>query len=251
MPTPFTHLEIAQRLIIDSTLTDTYRNLLREELSAFLLGSIAADARVGAGTPREASHFYAYGENITVPLWRRMVTQYPSLLNPHSVAHKAFLAGYVAHLSVDEHWAKYMVAPHFVAREWAPQMQRFFMLHIILTHMDERDLSKLDAWHAEVLCDASPDNWLPFMEDENLVMWRDLIHEQITPDGESQTLQIFGQRLGRPTQDLRDLLDSDAKMQSRLWDHISKDILTEIENGMYAYAREQMTLYLDTISLNS
>lgn len=251
MPTPFTHLEIAQRLIDDSSLTQSYRNAIREELSAFLLGSIAADARVGAGTPREVTHFYAYGETITVPLWRRMTTQNPSLLNPHSPAQKVFLAGYVAHLSVDEHWAKYMVAPHFVAREWAEQMQRFFMLHIILTYMDERDLLKLDTWQAETLCDASPDQWLPFMTDENLVKWRDLIHEQITPDGESQTLQIFGQRLGRPAQDLRDFLDSDAQMQAGLWDHITKDILNETENGMYVYAREQMALYLDTIASNT
>ena len=244
MPTPFTHLEIAQRLIDDEAITQANRDLIRSELGAFLLGNISADARVDAGAPRETTHFYAYGEEITRAPWRRMVEENETLLAPHSTAQRVFVAGYVAHLSVDEYWTRNMVGPHFVAREWADRMERFYMLHIILSHMDERDLQKLDTWQPDTLRSALPVDWLPFISDKNLSSWRDLIQEQIKPDGNSKTLEIFGQRLGKAPEDLRSFLDSPEKMQAGLWDHIEQALLAEIETGFYQYAREQMLIYL-------
>lgn len=245
MPTPFTHLEIAQRLLVDEALSPSHRELLRDELSAFLLGSVAADARVGAGASREVTHFYAYGEEITVAPWRIMMTQNPTLLNPHHTEQRVFVAAYVAHLAVDEYWSKHMVAPNFVGREWADRLQRFFMLHIILTYMDERDLIKLESWQGETLCQAQPDSWLPFISDDYLLHWRDLIYKQILPAGESQTLKIFGDRLGLPPEHLREVLDSPEQMQSGLWEHVPQTILAETESAMYVYAREQMQIYLE------
>jgi len=244
MPTPFTHLEIAQRLIDDEALPQSIRDYIRSELGAFLLGNISADARVDSGSPRETTHFYSYNEKITRAPWRRMVEENKSLLSPHSPEHRVFVAGYIAHLSVDEYWTRNMVGPHFFAREWADRVERFYMLHIILSYMDERDLNKLDTWQPDVLCEAQPTHWLPFISDENLSNWRDLVQRQIIPSGVSQTLEIFGHRLGKPAQELRDFLDSEEKMQIGLWNNIAQSLLSQIEADLYQYAREQMLIYL-------
>lgn len=244
MPTPFTHLEIAQRLLTDEQLSHGMRDFLHGERPAFLLGNIAADARVGNGAPREHTHFYQYGQNIEGRVWRAMIDDHPDLMHPHSPAHRAFVAGYVAHLTVDETWSLYMVYPHFVQREWADRARRFFMLHIILIYMDERDLSRLEAWQPDSLCAAEPHNWLAFIPDDDLRRWQSTIYDQIKPDGDVQTLDIFGSRIGTSPQAFRDILDSPVRIQTDLWDHISKDILHGVESICYERARQQMRLYL-------
>jgi hypothetical protein len=247
MPTPFTHLETAQRFLADEQLSPDQRALLTAERGAFLLGSIAADARIGAGVPRETTHFYAYDRPIEERPWRVMMQRYPALHTTHSPAQRAFLAGYVAHISIDEYWTLNMVRPYFVKREWNTDSRdfRFLMLHIILSYMDERDLSLLEAWQYESLCAAEPSEWLPFMSDETLVGWRNFIGEQIAPGGESRTLALFGERIGKHADELRAILDSPEQMQHGLWDNVPPDDLARVEAEMYAFAREQMRLYLE------
>ena len=77
MPTPFTHLRIAQDLLIDERLSPLYRELLARQVPAFQLGGIVADARVASGVGREVTHFYAYGRPISVRPWRLMLRENP------------------------------------------------------------------------------------------------------------------------------------------------------------------------------
>jgi hypothetical protein len=245
MPTPFSHLAVAQRLLRDEAVSRSHRRLLQEETGAFLLGSVAADARVGAGVPRENTHFYSYAQDIVVSPWRVMLQQHPALWKPHSPAHRAFVAGYVGHLAMDEIWSIEMVSPHFVEREWGGRGFRFLMLHIILIYMDERDLALLEPWQPESLKTAAPFNWLTFISDHDLRAWQALIYDQIKPDGKSRTLEIFGDRILKSPAELRAILDSDVKMQSGLWDNIPKTVLTEVEAHMYDYARASLSEYFD------
>lgn len=246
MPTPFTHLEIAQRLLEDDLPPNVYA-LLDSERSAFLLGSIAADARVESGASRETTHFYAYDQPIVEHPWRSMMRLHPQLEAARSQARLAFLAGYVAHLSVDEYWTLNLVRPYFVRRDWGEFTPafRFLMLHIILSYMDERDLPLLQSWQYETLCDAQPDAWLPFMNDATLTGWRNTIGEQIKPGGVSQTLPLFGTRISKSVEELRAILDSPEEMQRGLWANVPPDDLARVEGEMYAFAREQMVAYLD------
>lgn len=243
MPTPFTHLEIAQRMLVDESIPQAIRSALADDLSAFLLGSVAADARTEGGLRREDTHFYSYDRGIREHPWRVMMQQNPSLMKPENPAHRAFLAGYVGHLSVDEIWSLDMLGPHFVAREWASRGTRFFMLHILLVYMDERDLLLLAAWQHTTLPAAQPHHWLPFMSDSILADWRDFISEQIKPGGESLTLEVFGSRINKKPEDLRVVLDSPERMQNELWAHITPEILTGVQNTMYRHACEQLMIY--------
>jgi hypothetical protein len=244
MPTPFSHLAVAQRLLEDDQIPASYRNLLHQEQGAFLLGNVAADARIGASLPREKTHFYAYERGIIETPWRVMLRENPSLAAPLDDAQRVFVAGYVAHLCMDEVWSKEMVGPHFVKRDWGDRAFRFYMLHIILIYMDERDFAQIEDWQADSLCSAHPQDWLPFMSDHDLRTWQDLIYEQIKPGGRSETLEIFGERISKTPAEMRDFLDSQVQMFDGLWAHISPGLLADIEAQMYEHARQQMCLYL-------
>lgn len=245
MPTPFTHLEIAQRLLADDAVPTDIRDLLWRERGAFLLGNIAADARVGSGAPRENTHFYRYERGISEHPWRLMVREDPALMAPVDCSHRAFAAGYVAHLSVDETWSLAMVGPHFARRDWGNGLQsRFYMLHILLIFMDERDFPRIESWQARQLIRAVPDHWLSFLPDKDLGNWQALIHAQIKASGSSQTLTVLGERIGRTPDELREFLESPQQMQTRLWDNIPQSLLAQVETDMYIHAREQMVIYM-------
>ncbi|MCU0466470.1 MAG: zinc dependent phospholipase C family protein [Anaerolineae bacterium] len=245
MPTPFSHLAVAQRLLVDLAIPDPLRALLDRQRPAFLLGSVAADARVGNGMPRSTTHFYQYVQTMNeMPPWRIMLQANPSLWQPNDEAHEAFLAGYVAHLAMDEMWSRQMVGPYFLGGTWGDQQQRFVMLHVILIVLDERDERRLEPWQAEALRRAAPHQWLPFLPDINLIGWRDLIYGQIAPGGVSRTLEIFGARASKTPEELRALLDSPAEMNDALWQYVPPDYLAAVEVGMYAHCVSQLVAYL-------
>ena len=246
MPTPFTHLRIAQDLLNDERLAPIYRELLARQTPAFQLGGIVADARVASGVGREVTHFYAYGRPISERPWRLMLREHPSLSQPRDEAHLAFLAGYVAHLATDEAWALKMVRPQFWERDWpgVERRDKFLALHLILTVMDERDEVALAPWQAAALSRSEPDGWLPFMSDDTLRGWRDLVARQIAPGGESETLAIFGRRLKRDPAEIRAVLDDPALMERALWRHVPREQLALVERQAYAFTCDQLAVYL-------
>lgn len=245
MPTPFTHLHAAQRLLADPLLPAATRRLLAAERPAFLLGSVAADARVASGR-RADTHFYVYDEPLDEHPWRVMCQQHPALWTPADAAQRAFVAGYVAHLCMDETWSLDMLAPYFAQGAWLTPGERFFMLHIILIYMDERDYGALAGWQRGALLAGQPAGWLPFMPDGVLREWRDFIGGQLPP-GHSQTLEVFGGRIQRPAADFRAMLDAPAALQANLWEHVPPDALADVEARMYAFARQQMQVYLEGV----
>jgi hypothetical protein len=245
MPTPFTHLLFAQRLLEAGDCIDAdFIPVLQAELGAFLLGTIAADARVSTQMPRENTHFYVYGLPMNESPWRSMLRQYPELVTPQSAAQRAFVAGYVGHLAMDEVWSQQMVGPHFFAANWGSREARFLMLHIILSFMDERDYDLLELWQADALNNTAPASWVPFLEDTDLGVWQHLIQNQLKPNGVSQTLEIFGDRVIKTPVELRAILDNPQTMQTQLWNHVPQATLSEVEAEMYRYACASMGEYL-------
>jgi hypothetical protein len=243
MPTPFTHLAQAQRLLTDPLLPTAIRSALQAACPAFLLGSVAADARTNGSLKREDTHFYSYDQGIHAHPWRVMMERFPQLWQQPSADAQAFLAGYVAHLSVDEIWSLDILGPHFAGRQWAPDRQRFLMLHVLLMVMDERDRALLEPWQAETLSQAAPEGWIPFMTDGLLAEWRDFIGGQLPPVGDSQTLAVFGQRINYTPAELRTLLDDAALLERDLWAHIPQTTLAAVEAQMYAHARQELMTY--------
>lgn len=245
MPTPFTHLFAAQRLLADDTIGAGLRDNLRAHLPAFLLGSIAADGHIGK-IKREETHFYTYDAPITTPPWQVMLAQYPILNTPQDADHHAFLAGYTVHLAMDAVWATEMLRAQFVEREWGSRGLRFLVLHVMLTRMDERDYALFDPEVVSHLAEAQPHSWLPFLPDEALLRWRDIIIRQLPPDGNSETLNVLGGRVGKTPDELRKLVDSDGFFEARVWANIPQAMLATVETRMAVEAREALIAYMQS-----
>lgn len=246
MPTPFSHLQIANRLLADSSLSEQARLLMVSERPAFLLGSVVADAKIpDAG--RDATHFYHYTRPMPDNPWREMFRQHPNLQEADSPAHQAFLMAYVAHLASDEYWSRHMLYPYIANGDWGGDMsERFVGLHLMLVHMDERDVDLLPMDNTTLLRRSEPHDWLPFLPDTIIRDWRDYMVEQL--EGESLTLEILAGRIRKDPVEFRSILDDSKTMHKRLWQNIEPPLLRHIEAEMYKFSREQMEIYLREIN---
>ncbi len=247
MPTPFTHLAAARHMLADAVLAP----LLQRERGAFYLGNIAADAHSLAGRQRWETHFYRYDLMPDDPPWRVMLHEHPALWTPADAAARAFIAGYIAHLAVDEYWARHMAAPYFGVDTWGSRGFRFLMLNLLLILMDVRDYAVITvppdarADIADSMRGACPSAWLPFLPDSALNEWNQLIERQVNPLGHSETLEILAPRIGRdmtPAR-LRAMLDSEAMLERDLWAHVPKGVWGTVERDMVVYARESVCAY--------
>ncbi|MEM6282105.1 MAG: hypothetical protein AAF787_07930 [Chloroflexota bacterium] len=245
MPTPFSHLVAVDRLLTDADVPATIRDVLNAQRAAYLLGSVAPDARVNAENPRAATHFYHYEIPYEKAPWRIMLDENPSLAAPTNPAHRAFVAGYVAHLAMDQVWTEDMLVPYFGNGEWGADIKaRFFVLHLMLIDMDERDLHLIPDYAPDEICAAQPDDWLPFMPQDVLIDWQQMIYNQIKPDGESKTYDIFGERVKRAADELRRLAGDDDWMHEHLWQHVPRTIMGSVEDEMYDHARDSLIAYM-------
>lgn len=247
MPTPFTHLRIAHRLLEDPEIPDAIHKLLDKYRADFYLGGVVADARP-KGSSRADTHFYHYTRPMPDNPWREMFRQHPVLSKAKSQAHQVFLLGYVEHLASDEYWSRNLLKPHIAEAEWGKDIyDRFKSLHLLLIYMDERDEKWMPASIPSILHTSTPNSWLPFMDDTTIIEWRDFIAEQLQT-GISQTLEILGSRVHIAPDELRRMLDDSTLMQRRLWDNLAPALLQEIEEQMYRFSRQQMLIYLDEFS---
>jgi hypothetical protein len=242
------HLAFAQRVIDDPLLPTATRTLLTapENWGAFLLGSIAPDARVSSGIRREDTHFFEYTPEIAVPPITVMLNQFPQLkrdqLNTDS--HIAFVAGYGAHLAMDEIWCVDLLFPYFMHR-WDDKYNSFYMLHMLLGTLDARDYDRLPRGeHYAAVVAAQPDRWLPFIPDDALVEWRDLIAGQIAPGASSSTVEILSQRINMPPAEMHSFINTPEQMDQALWRKVPPAIIANVEQSMYDRARDVLRTYL-------
>ena len=251
MPTPFTHLAAARRLLLDSRLPAFLRDRLRAELPAFLLGNVAADAtRLHAPGSREDTHFYGYHEPMEDHPWRLMLRRHPQLLRPRDEAQRIFLAGYVAHLAMDEIWTQQIMWPLMEGIEDAGERRRrALVITLLMTRCDERDYRALDAIVVDALARAQPSAWLPFLSDADLATMRDLILRQLR--GRSQTLDILSRRWGQTPQDFRATLDDAPRFAREVLAWIPESRLLAVEANMDKAMRNHLLDWLREEALHS
>lgn len=233
MPTPFMHLHAAARFLQDDSIAFEQRDFLNTHLGAFLLGNIAPDARVSGGINRADTHFFEYGEKVTPHAVTAMLTLHPDLKTAQN-SHRAFIAGYTAHLAMDVVWAETMLYQHFYKRQdWADSRVRFNMLHVLLCYLDGRDYQQWPENFYDQLHAAQPDHWIPEISDVGLAEWRDLIAHQICPVCQSKTIPLLGTRVDIGESGLRAILESDTRMEQELWRYVPKTVVQSVEIQMY------------------
>jgi hypothetical protein len=173
-----------------------------------------------------------------------MLGRHPELRRPAltDAARIAFVAGYVAHLAMDEVWCTDILFPCFFA-SWGTPRQRLVALHVLLAYLDNRDLKTLPAADYGQLRDATPQSWLPFIGDSDLAVWRDVVAHQLGPDGSNQTFDILGKRWGLPPPN-GCLCGRRAPDAETVWANVQPQQVAHVESAMYGSVLKTVTDYM-------
>lgn len=248
VPTPFNHLVIAEAVLREQHLPSQVRRRLSAERPAFMLGNTAPDVSTITGLSRAATHFFDVPMVDRSPAHRRMLKMYPDLVDPSVLPpdQAAFLAGYLAHLWLDQAWIAGVFEPVFGPDVDRGRFQTRLLAHNLLrAHLDERDRNRLDEGIGRVLRSAKPGGWLPFVSDDELSQWRDHLAGQLPPDGSSKTVAVFASRHGIDMNDFSAQLASRATMQQQVFRHLPPRRLKAFDRlgsmGTAAIVREYMT----------
>ena len=224
MPTPFNHLLAACEMETVADWPLALRETLHAEWPAFLLGNIAPDVQTLSGQPREATHFFRVPLDTDTPAHTVMFAEHPALARARTLspAHMAFLAGYLAHLQFDQLWIAEVFAPVFGPEaQWGDFRKRLYLHNALRAHWDAHDLEQLSADMGAQLCAARPAHWLPFVRDEHLAAWRDAVGHQLSPGGDSRTVEVFAQRMRVDPHAFAALVNSPDAMRAKVFSRVS------------------------------
>jgi hypothetical protein len=245
MPTPFTHLAVVPEILDHPDLPRAAAVDLAAELPAFLLGSVAPDVQTLSGQTREATHFFPVPLDAGPPATARLLAQHPALARPPALptAQAAFLSGYLAHLVLDQLWVADIFEPVFGPdRPWASFPERLYLHNVLRAHWDAADLARLPPATARQLGAARPEGWLPFVRDQHLHAWRDLVAGQLEP-GAARTVEVFAERMNIDPRVLAGLLASPDEMQRRLFVHLAPGALERYRVSAVGAAAQVLAAY--------
>ena len=245
MPTPVNHLVMAQEIRNDGRLTASARRALEADWGAFLLGNAAPDVQSVSHQPRRETHFYDIPPSAETTAHRAFLAAHPALAEAPVLApdHAAFVAGYLAHLVADEAWWRQVFNPCFgVDADWGEWRERIFLHNVLRTHLDRVDQARLNGSVVAALEQAEPHQWLPFVEDEVLVAWRDLIVAQLQPGEHVLTAEVFAERMHVSPERVEEALDSPHQM-ARIFEHASEVELARYRSDVLRRSIELINRY--------
>ena len=247
MPTPFMHLQIAERILTHAALRDRTRRMIQTYFSAFYLGSVAPDYQTICNVPREKTHFYDLPPSDDDRAYPKLFSSYPELaeqirLSPEQAV---FIAAYCAHLMLDLRWYHEILTPYFVEPlEWESHQQRFVVHNTLLTYLDKQAVIALPDSAASVLSSANPNGWLPFALDKELIEWRDLLVEQLRPGAPLRTVEIYAKRLFLTPEEFESNLEEPAWMDAYLFTRVP---IEDVQDMLTSAVTESLGIITDLI----
>lgn len=231
MPTPFMHLQMAERLLDDSRLDPQVRQILGDHLPAYYLGNVAPDYQTITSIPRERTHFYDLPPSVGDDACLTMLTQYPELsaARAQSQVQAAFISAYCSHLLLDLRWYREILIPFFLGPgDWEDHRHRFIVHNTLLTYLDKQAFYSLPESAAETLEAAKPNSWLPFASDADLSAWRDFLVSQMKPGATPQTVEIYAGRLSMSPEEFSENLDRPEWMEEYVFSKVSLESVLAI-----------------------
>jgi len=235
MPTPIMHLALAEEILHRDHLPPAVRRLLIQQRGPFLLGHTAPDVQTVSGQARDETHFYTIPPTSDRPAHETLFAAHPQLAHagPLPPAQAAFVAGYIAHLLLDELWLTDIFQRYFLW-DWGPRGERMFLHNVLRTWMDRQDQPRLNGSLIIALRRTRPQGWLPFVGDEHLEAWRDWLVEQLVPGHTVRTAEVFAQRMGVPVAQVETVLSSSQQMEERVFRRVPRSALQAFHDVGYA-----------------
>jgi hypothetical protein len=253
MPTPIQHLALAEDVLRGRDLPVAVNALLNAQRGPFLLGHTAPDVQTVSGQTREETHFYAIPRATERPAHETLFAAHPTLAHAEALplAQAAFIAGYIAHLLLDELWLDDVFLRYVAGQEWGTRRERSLLHNVLRTWMDRQDLQRLNGSVPAALRQAEPCAWLPFVSDEHLCAWRDWLVEQLGPGREVQTAEVFARRMDVPVAEMEIILRSSQRMEEHVFSHIPRAALQNFHDAGYARSVDLIIWYLLPIQRRS
>jgi hypothetical protein len=245
MPTPVMHLLLAEEILRGDKLPTPIHRLLLQQRGPFLLGNTAPDVQTVSGQTRDETHFYSIPRTTDRPAYETLFSIHPTLARADSLppTQAAFVAGYIAHLMLDELWLVDIFQRYFLP-DWAPWQERSFLHNVLRTWMDRQGQRQLNGSAIAALAEAQPRNWLPFVADAHLHKWRDWLVEQLEPGCRVQTAEVFARRMGVPVAEIEAVMTSPRQMEERVFHHIPQTALHAFCDTGYERSATLITRYL-------
>ncbi len=238
------HLALAEEIMREDALPPAIRRLLPQQRGPFLLGHTAPDVQTVSGQRRDETHFYSIPRTSDRPAHEALFAAHPQLARAELLppAQAAFVAGYIAHLLLDELWLNDVFLHYFWQDRGTHRAEprakvlreRIFPHNVLRTWMDRQDQQRLNGSVVTALRETEPQDWLPFVGDEHLRVWRDWLVGQIGPGGSVQTAEVFAQRMGVPVAEVEAVLRSPQQMEERVFRHIPRAALRSFHDTGYA-----------------
>jgi hypothetical protein len=233
MPTPFMHLHIAEQIYERVSVNGNGRlqTSLSAEWPAFYLGSVAPDVNAISTLPRASTHFYDIPPEPDETAYGTMLAEHPQLADWQTMSpgQAVCVAAYSAHLILDLIWLREVVYPFFyLAQDLGSRQQRRLTHFILLTYLDTIALDGLPETAVSTLAAAESNQWLPFIDDEILAAWQEMLVAQLKPGAPVKTVEIYAGRLGITPEEFATNLQDPAWMQKQVFDKIPVDQVQQI-----------------------
>jgi hypothetical protein len=103
------------------------------------------------------------------------------------------------------------------------------MIHnTMLTYLDMLAVETLPGNAAEILCNAVPDYQLPFAADSKLIVWRDMLVDQLQPGAMLRTVEIYAERLEMSPEEFAANLENPAWMADYVFGKVPVERVQEM-----------------------
>jgi hypothetical protein len=221
--------------------------MLKKHSSDFLLGKTAPDVQVVSRQARETTHFYTLPPEDSTPAWKRLMAAHPTLEHSQALPPEqaVFIAGYICHLQADEKWIFDVFMPVFGPdAPWADFRKRLYLHNVLRAYIDQQVLAALPEDMGVQLQNSRPEKWLPFVEDKCLLEWQSYVAEQLQPDAEIKTTAVFAERQGLLPEDFTNLIESEDRMDEKIFSQLSRERLTEFRETLVAKNLQLIEKYL-------
>ena len=220
---------------------------------AYYLGSTAPDMRILMRVDRKLTHFFELGDFAPQDSIARMFEAHPELGDAVSLdpAMRAFIAGYMTHLLMDEHYIQSIYRVYFGERSslggdlWANVLDRSLQYE-----MNRRELED-DAALADVrnAIDASQSAvGVPFIDEELWPEWRDftrgITHQR--PDFERfpRVMQIHLRRVGFSDERIEEIGNDPPQIINEAFEAVSEERVARYIEEATELAFDRLREYL-------
>lgn len=203
MPPLTLHIGVAMAVI-----PQIQEPLLENNLGEYLFGATAPDARYLTGIPREETHFFSLDRESHQGAVRCFFQAKPHLREVGRLwpPQRAFIAGYLSHLIVDELWIQDIYRPYF-GKDSPLKGSREVALwdRALQFELEQQERPGVPANLGALIDGASAGEGLGLIEAETLRRWHRLVAAALSANTPLERYHLFAQNFPKERFDIHDI----------------------------------------------